>query len=65
MTVIFVVSFASVCGLMMPRAIDTSCEWTFRFDPTERDADIVSDRLARQIVTHNERRARLCATRNT
>jgi hypothetical protein len=55
----FVVSFASGCGLT-PKVIDTYCENTFVIEPTGRDVDVVSDRLARQIVVHNSRRERVC-----
>ena len=60
MTVIFAASFAAGCGLLTPKIVDTYCENTFVFRPTDRDADVVSDRLARQIVTHNNRREVVC-----
>lgn len=40
--------------------IDTSCDWTFYIRPEAADVDAVSDSLARQIVTHNERRRVVC-----
>lgn len=40
--------------------IDTSCDWTFYIHPNTEDVATVSDSLARQIVTHNERRKVVC-----
>lgn len=55
-----VVSFVSGCGLLTPKIVDTSCDWTFVFRPEAQDVDVVSDSLARQLVTHNNRRAAVC-----
>ena len=60
MTVIFAVSFAAGCGLLTPKIVDTSCDWTFTMRPEAGDVQVVSSSLARQIVTHNERRAKVC-----
>lgn len=52
-----VVSLGVGCG---HQVIDTSCEWTFTIRPEADDVQAVSSSLARQIVTHNERRAVVC-----
>lgn len=59
-TMTFAVSLSVGCGLMAPRVVDTYCEKTFIFEPTLMDSKVVSDRLARQIVVHNNRRAKGC-----
>lgn len=50
----------SGCGLLTPKIVDTSCDWTFTMRPEVGDVQVVSSSLARQIVTHNERRAVVC-----
>lgn len=56
-TVIFAASLSVGCG---HQVIDTSCYWTFYIRPEAGDVQVVSSSLARQIVTHNERRAAAC-----
>lgn len=52
-----VVSLLAGCATTV---IDTSCDWTFYIRPQAQDVDVVSDSLARQIVTHNNRRLAVC-----
>jgi len=60
MMVVFAIVSVSGCGLLTPKIVDTSCDWTFTMRPEASDVRVVSDSLARQIVTHNERRAVVC-----
>lgn len=36
------------------------CEWTRPIRPTPHDVDVISDRLAGDILSHNEAGARVC-----
>lgn len=56
----FAASLLSGCGLLTPKTVDTSCDWTFTFRPEAEDVPVVSPSLARQIVTHNNRRQAVC-----
>ena len=52
----FALSLAAGCAT----TIDRGCDWTFYLEPTGADVVVISDRLARQVLTHNERRAEVC-----
>jgi len=52
-----VLSFAAGCATT---TIDTYCERTFILEPSERDVEVISISLARQIVLHNYRRESVC-----
>lgn len=53
----FAMSWLNGCAT---KIIDTSCHWTFTFELMEEDVGLVSDLLARQIVTHNVLREQIC-----
>lgn len=50
-----VVSWQASCA-----SVDTYCLRTFIIEPTEHDVAVVSNQLARQVVTHNNRRQAVC-----
>ena len=57
MTILSVMPWISGCA---PVTIDTSCDWTDYILVERQDVDVVSDSLARQIVSHNEKRSVVC-----